>query len=48
MEGKSNELFLKKTSSKSIDLLNPKNKTETELELFNYIKQRFSITVNSN
>ena len=40
------EEALKKTSTKSIDLLNPKNKLDMELELTNYIKQRFSIDVN--
>lgn len=37
---------LKKTTAKSIDLLNPKNRSEMELELMKYIEQRFSITVN--
>ena len=37
---------LKKTTAEKIDLLNPKNKPEMEVELFNYIKQRFSINVN--
>ena len=37
---------LKKTSTKTIDLLNPKNKAEMEAELFAYIKKRLSITVN--
>lgn len=40
------ENALKKTTTKTIDLLNPKNKPEMELELINYIKQRFSIDVN--
>lgn len=44
------ENALKKTSrpgvTKTIDLLNPKNKSEMETELMNYIKQRFSITIN--
>ena len=40
------ENALKKTTSKSIDLLNPKSKPEMEIELFNYIKQRFSVTIN--
>jgi hypothetical protein len=40
------ENALKKITTKSIDLLNPKNKPEMELELMNYIKQRFSINVN--
>lgn len=40
------ESALKKTTTKSIDLLNPKNKPEMELELMNYIKPRFSINVN--
>ncbi len=37
---------LKKTSTKNIDLLNPKNKAEMEAELFAYIKKRLSINVN--
>ena len=41
------EEALKKTTSKSIDLLNPKNKAEMETELMNYIKKRLSITINS-
>jgi hypothetical protein len=40
------ENALKKTTAKHIDLLNPKNKPEMEVELFNYIKKRF--TLNSN
>lgn len=40
------ENALKKTTAKSIDVLNPKNKQEMEIELMNYIKQRFSIDVN--
>lgn len=40
------ENALKKTTSKTIDLLNPKNKSEMEIELMNYIKQRFSLTIN--
>lgn len=40
------ENALKKTTSKTIDLLNPKNKPEMEIELMNYIKQCFSIDVN--
>jgi hypothetical protein len=38
---------LKKTSKKNIDILNPKNKTETDSVLFNYIKQRLSLNINS-
>lgn len=38
---------LKKTSHKNIDVLNPKNKTETDSALFNYIKQRLLISVDS-
>lgn len=41
------EEALKKTTSKSIDLLNPKNKTEMEIELMNYIKKRLSIMINN-
>jgi hypothetical protein len=41
------EAALKKTTSKSIDLLNPTNKTEMEVELTNYIKKRLSIVVNN-
>lgn len=37
---------LKKTSAKNIDLLNPKNKAVMETELFEYIKKRFSISIN--
>ena len=37
---------LKKTSGKYIDLLNPKNKAVMETELFEYIKKRFSISIN--
>ena len=37
---------LKKTSSKNIDLLNPKNKQEMETELFAYIKKRLAVSVN--
>ena len=40
------ENALKKTSTKSIDLLNPKNKAEMETELMNYIKKRLSLSVN--
>lgn len=40
------EEALKKTTTKSIDLLNPKNKSEMETELMNYIKKRLSIVVN--
>jgi hypothetical protein len=38
---------LKKTTSTSIDLLNPKNKAEMETELMNYIKKRFRFSVNA-
>ncbi len=38
---------LKKTTSKPIDLLNPKDKAEMETELMNYIKKRLSISVNA-
>lgn len=38
---------LKKTSNRSIDLLNPKNKAEMEAELFSYVKKRLSITVDN-
>jgi hypothetical protein len=41
------EEALKKTTTKSIDLLNPKNKAEMEIELMNYIKKRLSILVNN-
>lgn len=41
------EEALKKTTTKSIDLLNPKNKTEMEIELMNYIKKRLSILINN-
>ena len=41
------EAALKKTSTKQIDLLNPKNKTEMETELFAYIKKRLSLSVNN-
>ena len=41
------EEALKKTTAKSIDLLNPKNKAEMEIELMNYIKKRLSISVNN-
>lgn len=40
------ENALKKTTTKSIDVLNPKNKSEMEIELMNYFKQRLSIDVN--
>ena len=40
------ENALKKTTGKHIDLLNPKNKPEMELELFNYIKKRFVLNIN--
>lgn len=40
------EEALKKTTSKAIDLLNPKDKAEMENELMNYIKKRLSIIVN--
>lgn len=38
---------LDKVSHKKIDVLNPKNKAEVDSILFNYIKQRFSISINS-
>ena len=41
------EEALKKTTSKSIDLLNPKNKAEMEIELMNYIKKRLTVTLNN-
>jgi hypothetical protein len=41
------EEALKKTTSKSIDLLNPKNKAEMETELMTYIKKRLSISLNN-
>ena len=41
------ENALKKTTTKQIDLLNPKNKTDMEMELMNYVKQRLSIDVNT-
>ena len=41
------EEALKKTTTKSIDLLNPKNKAEMEIELMNYIKKRLSISLNN-
>ncbi len=41
------EEALKKTTTKSIDLLNPKNKAEMETELMNYIKKRLSIMLNN-
>jgi len=41
------ENALKKTTTKSIDLLNPKNKAEMEVELMNYIKKRLSIIINN-
>ncbi len=37
---------LKKTTHKSIDLLNPNNKSDMEHELFNYIQKHLSIIVN--
>ncbi|MES2513932.1 MAG: DUF6702 family protein [Bacteroidota bacterium] len=40
------EEALKKTTAKSVDLLNPKNKTEIDTELMGYIKKRLSIDVN--
>ncbi len=40
------ENALKKTTGKHIDLLNPKNKPEMEMELFNYIKKRFVLNNN--
>ncbi len=41
------EEALRKLTAKSIDILNPKNKIETDSLVFNYIKQRLSIQVNS-
>ncbi len=41
------EEALKKTTTKSIDLLNPKNKAEMETELMNYIKKRLTIALNN-
>ncbi|MBI3519943.1 MAG: hypothetical protein HY062_11370 [Bacteroidetes bacterium] len=41
------ENALKKTTTKSIDLLNPKNKADMETELMNYIKKRLTIIVNN-
>jgi hypothetical protein len=38
---------LKKTTTKSIDLLNPTNKANMEFELFEYIKKRFSVELNN-
>jgi hypothetical protein len=38
---------LRKNSGKSIDLLNPKNKAETDSLLFQYISKRLAITVNA-
>ena len=38
---------LRKTSKTTIDILNPKNKSEADSVLFTYIKQRLSFTVNS-
>lgn len=38
---------LDKVSHKKMDVLNPKNKAEVDSILFNYIKQRFSISINS-
>lgn len=38
---------LDKVSHKKIDVLNPKNKAEVDSILNNYIKQRFSISINS-
>lgn len=38
---------LKKITKKNIDILNPKNKSETDSVLFAYIKQRLHISVNS-
>ena len=37
---------LKKTSKKNIDLLNPKNKTEVENILFEYITKRLAVNLN--
>lgn len=38
---------LQRTSKKNIDLLNPKNQTETDSVLLNYISKRLAILVNS-
>ncbi len=38
---------LDKLNHKKIDVLNPKNKAEIDSIIFKYIKQRFSISVNS-
>ncbi len=38
---------LRKTGNKTIDLLNPKFKSEVDSALFNYIKQRLHISINS-
>jgi hypothetical protein len=37
---------LRKTTGKSIDVLNPKNKTEIDSIVFHYIKKRLAIQVN--
>lgn len=41
------EAALKKNSDKAIDLLNPKNKAETDSILFRYISKRLGITLNN-
>ena len=38
---------LEKLNHKKIDVLNPKNKTEVDSILFNYIKQRLAISINA-
>jgi hypothetical protein len=38
---------LRKTGKKTIDLLNPKVKSEVDSALFNYIKQRLHISINA-
>ena len=38
---------LRKITAKPIDILNPKNKVETDSLVFNYIKKRLTIQVNS-
>ncbi|HWY09983.1 MAG TPA: DUF6702 family protein [Bacteroidia bacterium] len=40
------ETALKKTSNKSVDILNPKNKPEVEKILFDYITKRLSVNLN--
>ncbi len=41
------ENALRTISKKNIDILNPKNKAETDSVLFTYIKQHLAITLNS-